>query len=301
MNTMTLAAPPRPAYDDLPRLMSLMTGDEKHSAAATSTLDVLWVLYDRVLRVTPATEDDPARDRSYLSKGHGPAAYYAVLAAMGFLPEEWLARWGTFRSPLGHHPDRVLAIHGDGGYVRCGADCCWDLLPLPPSALDPGFDVATDPALRCPRCGALLRPHALFFDEYYTEPLYRSETALQAAKEAAQSVVLRVRQIAEVLMGVSVPDVPRVEAALAVLDGVAAYHGLDISGLNAELAYRQLQIAVARNDEATITARVDALRAIGGTFADSADRLLYRRCLKQWRDNPSDLSAASLDDVKEDR
>ena len=108
MNTMTLAAPPRPAYDDLPRLMSLMTGDEKHSAAATSTLDVLWVLYDRVLRVTPATEDDPARDRFYLSKGHGPAAYYAVLAAMGFLPEEWLARWGTFRSPLGHHPDRVL-------------------------------------------------------------------------------------------------------------------------------------------------------------------------------------------------
>ena len=41
-------------YADLPRLMSLMTGDEKHSAAATSTLDVLWVLYDRVLDVTPS-------------------------------------------------------------------------------------------------------------------------------------------------------------------------------------------------------------------------------------------------------
>ena len=105
---MTLSAPPRPTYDDLPRLMSLMTGDEKHSAAATSTLDVLWVLYDRVLRVSPATADDPQRDRFYLSKGHGPMAYYATLAAKGFFPEQWLAGWGSFESPLGHHPDRVL-------------------------------------------------------------------------------------------------------------------------------------------------------------------------------------------------
>ena len=42
-------------YADLPRLVTLMTGDEKHAAAADSTRDVLWVLYDRVLRVTPAT------------------------------------------------------------------------------------------------------------------------------------------------------------------------------------------------------------------------------------------------------
>jgi transketolase len=95
-------------YDDLPRLMSLMTGDEKHTNAATSTLDVLWVLYDRVLDVTAATIDDPGRDRFYLSKGHGPMAYYATLVAKGFFPEEWLAGWGSFESPLGHHPDRVL-------------------------------------------------------------------------------------------------------------------------------------------------------------------------------------------------
>ena len=95
-------------YDDLPRLMSLMTGDEKHSAAATSTLDVIWVLYDRVLAVDPGSMLDPQRDRFLLSKGHGPMAYYAVLAAKGFLPEEWLAGWASYDSPLGHHPDRVL-------------------------------------------------------------------------------------------------------------------------------------------------------------------------------------------------
>ena len=38
---------------EIKRLMSLMTGDEKHSAAATSTLDVIRVLYERVLDVSP--------------------------------------------------------------------------------------------------------------------------------------------------------------------------------------------------------------------------------------------------------
>ncbi|MFG2966841.1 MULTISPECIES: transketolase [unclassified Streptomyces] len=95
-------------HADLPALMSLMTGDEKHGPAATSTLDVLWVLYDRVLRITPERVGDPARDRFLLSKGHGPMAYYAVLAAKGFVPREWLAGFGSYDSPLGHHPDRTL-------------------------------------------------------------------------------------------------------------------------------------------------------------------------------------------------
>lgn len=95
-------------YRDLRPLMSLMTGDEKHDDAATSTLDVLWVLYDSVLDVSPERVDDPARDRFLLSKGHGPMAYYAVLAAKGFLPVSWLPGWARHDSPLGHHPDRVL-------------------------------------------------------------------------------------------------------------------------------------------------------------------------------------------------
>jgi transketolase len=90
------------------KLLSRVTADVKHSPSAHSTLDVLWVLYDKVLRITPETVDDPGRDRFFLSKGHGPAAYYAVLAAKGFIPEEWLDDMGGWDSPLGHHPDRVL-------------------------------------------------------------------------------------------------------------------------------------------------------------------------------------------------
>jgi transketolase len=95
-------------YAELSGLMTLMTGDEKHGPSATSTLDVLWVLYDQVLRVSPDTVDDPSRDRFLLSKGHGPTAYYAVLAAKGFFPESWLTDFGSAASRLGYHPDRNL-------------------------------------------------------------------------------------------------------------------------------------------------------------------------------------------------
>jgi transketolase len=94
--------------DELLRLMSLQTGDEKHGASATSTLDVIRVLYDRVLHVDPTVPDDPQRDRFLLSKGHGPMAYYAVLAAHGFLTEQELSSFAGARSRLGHHPDRML-------------------------------------------------------------------------------------------------------------------------------------------------------------------------------------------------
>ncbi len=87
-------------YDDLPALLTRLIGDEKHGRSSYSTLDVLWVLYDRILG---------DEDRFLLSKGHGPAAFYAVLAAKGILPPNALDGFGSFDSPLGYHPDRKLA------------------------------------------------------------------------------------------------------------------------------------------------------------------------------------------------
>jgi len=108
MLCMTTSQLSRYGYADLEPLMALMTGDEKHGPAATSTLDVLWVLYDRVLNVDPGDPDAPWRDRFVLSKGHGPIAYYAVLAAKGFIDPGLLPGFASFDSPLGHHPDRTL-------------------------------------------------------------------------------------------------------------------------------------------------------------------------------------------------
>src|SRR4051794_41980110 len=106
---MATTTTPTFGYDDLPELLIRLTGDEKHDRSSLSTLDVLWVLYDRVLG-----EDD----RFLLSKGHGPAAFYAVLAAKGILPVEALDGFGSFDSPLGYHPGRVVRT---GGPVSTGA------------------------------------------------------------------------------------------------------------------------------------------------------------------------------------
>lgn len=51
-----------PRDRDLPGLLTLLPGDEKHQPSALSTLDVIWVLYDRVLRVDPAQARKEKRD-----------------------------------------------------------------------------------------------------------------------------------------------------------------------------------------------------------------------------------------------
>lgn len=88
----------------------------------TYALDVLWVLYDRVLNVDPGMINDPYRDRFLLSKGHGPGSYYAVLAAKGFIPADWLDDVASAGSPLGAHPDatRVPGVEISAGSLGHG-------------------------------------------------------------------------------------------------------------------------------------------------------------------------------------
>ena len=97
-----------PALSHVRALMARATGDEKHEESSTSTLDALWVLYDRVLRVDPSSPEAEDRDRLILSKGHGPVALYSILAAKGFFPEAWLDRFLDHGGKLGSHPDRTL-------------------------------------------------------------------------------------------------------------------------------------------------------------------------------------------------
>jgi transketolase len=107
-----------PTHDDVLRLLARVTGDEKHAPSAHSTLDVLSVLYGKVLRHDPRRPTWPERDRFLLSKGHGPAAFYAVLAAHGYVPEHELARFGAWDGILGNHPDRLRV---DGVEVSTGS------------------------------------------------------------------------------------------------------------------------------------------------------------------------------------
>jgi len=87
-------------------LIGRARGDEKHDASAHSTLDAIEVLYEHVMQIDPGAPEDESRDRFFLSKGHGPLAFYAVLAARGFFPPEELDRFLLWDGILGAHPDR---------------------------------------------------------------------------------------------------------------------------------------------------------------------------------------------------
>lgn len=112
------------------------------------------------------------------------------------------------------------------------------------------------------------------------------------AREAASAVVLRVRQLADTLLGVAAPDLPRVQAALDILDAVESRHNLDLRELKPELDFRRMQLALARNDEAQARRLADELRSVPGPFGAAADRLLYRLYLARWKASPADNAAA---------
>ncbi|SCL39182.1 transketolase [Micromonospora pallida] len=107
--TVTVASAPVVPGPVAPLLRRIAAAQEGDLGPKTySTIDVLWVLYDRILQISPERLDDPDRDRFLLSKGHAVAGYYAVLAAKGFVPPDWLDDAYGPGSRLGGHPDRVL-------------------------------------------------------------------------------------------------------------------------------------------------------------------------------------------------
>lgn len=98
-----------------------------HVGTTLSMAELLAVLYRRILRVAPDTVDDPDRDRLILSKGHGCAGLYAVLAECGFFPREWLESFYHDGARLAGHatcgPPGVEVSTGSLGHglpIACG-------------------------------------------------------------------------------------------------------------------------------------------------------------------------------------
>lgn len=79
-----------------------------HTGGSLSCVDILNVLYNHVMNVSPQNFDDPNRDRYVQSKGHSVEALYTVLADKGFFPREDLATMGHYRSHFIGHPTRKV-------------------------------------------------------------------------------------------------------------------------------------------------------------------------------------------------
>lgn len=97
--------------------------------------ELLAVLYGKVLQVKPAEPDWSERDRFILSKGHGCASLYAVLAESGFFPLDWLETFYQNGSYLAGH---ITHRHVPGVEVSTGS-------------LGHGLSIATGMALAAKR------------------------------------------------------------------------------------------------------------------------------------------------------
>ncbi|MFM8320282.1 MAG: transketolase [Chloroflexota bacterium] len=81
-----------------------------HTGGSLSCLDILNVLYNHVMNVSPERFDDPDRDRYIQSKGHSVEALYTVLSDRGFFPAADLDTLCQYRSHYVGHPTRK--VHG---------------------------------------------------------------------------------------------------------------------------------------------------------------------------------------------
>lgn len=98
-----------------------------HLGGSLSTVDLLAVLYEKILRVDSKNPHWPERDRFILSKGHAACGVYAVLAEKGFFPKEWLKTYyqdgGHLSGHISHHVPGVEASTGSLGHglsIGCG-------------------------------------------------------------------------------------------------------------------------------------------------------------------------------------
>jgi transketolase len=79
-----------------------------HTGGSLSCIDILNVLYNKILNVSPENFTSPDRDRYIQSKGHCVEALYVVLADKGFFPETDLETLCQYQSHYIGHPTRKV-------------------------------------------------------------------------------------------------------------------------------------------------------------------------------------------------
>ncbi len=96
-----------------------------HTGGGLSCMDILNVLYNRVLNVSPQTFGSPTRDRYVQSKGHCVEALYAVLADRGFFPASDLDTVCHYQSHYVGHPTRhIPGVEMNTGALGHGLPIC---------------------------------------------------------------------------------------------------------------------------------------------------------------------------------
>jgi len=106
-------------------LKAIFEAGAGHTGGSLSCLDILNLLYNRILKVSPEIFPDPNRDRYVQSKGHSVEALYTVLADRGYFPESELQTICRYKSHFVGHPTRhIPGIEMNTGALGHGLAIC---------------------------------------------------------------------------------------------------------------------------------------------------------------------------------
>jgi len=89
-------------------LRIIYTARAGHTGGSMSCVDILNVLYNHIMNITPQNFDQVDRDHYVHSKGHSVEALYAVLAEQGFFPVAALDTMEKYMSDFIGHPTRSI-------------------------------------------------------------------------------------------------------------------------------------------------------------------------------------------------
>lgn len=106
-------------------LLEIGTLGVGHIGGSLSMVELLAVLYYKHMKVDPKNPKKEGRDRLIVSKGHSGPAVYAVLANMGYFPQEWLKTLNKPGTNLPSHCDmnRTPGIDMTTGSLGQGFSC----------------------------------------------------------------------------------------------------------------------------------------------------------------------------------
>lgn len=102
-------------------LKIIYNGGAGHTAGSLSCIDILNVLYNNILNISPENFDSIDRNRYIQSKGHSVEALYTVLCDKGFFSMKDLETLNNFDSHFIGHPTRkVRGIEHNTGALGHG-------------------------------------------------------------------------------------------------------------------------------------------------------------------------------------
>jgi len=108
------------SYKNRKTMINLISRGDGHIGGAFSSMDILTVLYNKILKINPKNPTWDSRDVFLLSAAHKAVGLYVVLQSMGYFEEDILWTYYDLNTKIPTHPDSKLLAGIDFSFGSLG-------------------------------------------------------------------------------------------------------------------------------------------------------------------------------------